>query len=85
MMNYLLSILFLLSTALCLGQISHEGTPVEWGHKPAVLNLELQQRPIVAPLKAYELSDKLPLRFAEPIYTSLTPQNSGQWIKLGNK
>ena len=84
-MNYLLCILFLLSTTLCLGQISHEGTPVEWGHKPAVLNLELQQRPIVAPLKAYELSDKLPLRFAEPIYTSLTPQNSGQWIKLGKQ
>ncbi|MCT4587088.1 MAG: T9SS type A sorting domain-containing protein [Carboxylicivirga sp.] len=84
MMKHLLIAIFLLSSLFCSGQISHGGSPIEFGGKPAALELDLPAHSMSA-FKAYEEPNKLPLRFAEPIFTTLTPQNSGQWTKIGDK
>jgi len=45
-----------------------------------VQSLSLQMsRPVYGMKASVTVNDKMPLRFAEPIFTNLTPQNSGVW------
>ncbi|WP_289054779.1 T9SS type A sorting domain-containing protein [Carboxylicivirga marina] len=64
-------------------QISHGGMPKNSGQQPEAIQLQLLQKPMAA-LHEEIVEGKFPLRFAEPIYTALSPQNSGEWQQQGD-
>ncbi|WP_439185339.1 trypsin-like peptidase domain-containing protein [Carboxylicivirga taeanensis] len=84
MVKQLIILVFVLLGFNGLAQITHGGQPVSTASPLAVMEL----LPLAAPVAAVQSTltseqGKLPLRFAEPIYTSFTPQNSGVWEQQG--
>ncbi|WP_185969042.1 trypsin-like peptidase domain-containing protein [Carboxylicivirga sp. M1479] len=78
MYRYIFLLLVLVNGFVCHSQISHGGKPFELKERQKPLELS----PAVEPkaVSAVDLeNNKFPLRFAEPIFTNFTPQNSGEW------
>ncbi len=82
MFKQLLIIILLLSVGEVFAQIAHGGRPAKVTDSPEVIHLHLNQMPIASSTDAAE-KGKVPLRFAEPIYTNFSPQNSGNWEQQG--
>ena len=78
MQKYISVFLFFMVCTLSTAQISHGGQPIEMASEVQTISLQLPVKPSSLRRQA-EVSGKLPLRFAEPIFTNLTPQNSGVW------
>jgi hypothetical protein len=83
MLKKLVVIFFIVTGGTVTAQISHGGEPATLTGKPEVTQLELVRQPMAFSDQISE-QGKLPLRFAEPIYTNFTPQNSGTWEQQGS-
>ncbi len=65
-------------------QLSQGGHPAPMDNFPNALKLKPIQQPLAKQSKPEALG-KVPFRFAEPIYTALSPENSGEWSRQGDK
>ncbi len=69
---------FLIICTVGTGQISHGGMPSERVSELQVIPLRMAVQPMAFSTQKVDKS-KLPLRFANSIYTNLSPKNSGKW------
>ncbi len=75
-----LLILFFLALAVAgWSQVSHGGNPMGGTTALNPTQLFLSRPPMAKQATAIDKNTTQPLRFAEPIYTNFTPQNSGVW------
>jgi hypothetical protein len=79
MVKQVITVILLAISFVGYGQVSHGGRPM-----PGSVGLESLELHVARPTMALQqkIDDKnisQPLRFADPIYTNFTPQNSGTW------
>ncbi|MBS2213216.1 T9SS type A sorting domain-containing protein [Carboxylicivirga mesophila] len=78
MVKQLLIIVLGLISVNVWSQISHGGQPMLLNEQVEPISLMPARTAMASQVQSRE-QGKLPLRFAEAIYTNFTPQNSGQW------